>query len=108
MLNGGKKILDGDLGEIRKSHGKNTVTVRFAAEDALNGSGLTCAEFLSALPMVEKVSEDGLSYSVTLAKGSSPDSLFVALAGKARVESFSVNEPSLHSVFVDIVQGKGE
>jgi len=63
---------------------------------------------LKTLPMVDIVNEDGLSYSVTLANGFTSDSLFVALAGKARVESFSVNEPSLHSVFVDIAQGRGE
>jgi len=108
MLNGGKKILDGDLGEIRKRHGKNTVTVRFSSYDALPGIDLSCAEFLSSLPMVAAVSEDGLAYSVTLATGFDSDSLLVALAGKARIDSFAVNEPSLHSVFVDIVQGKGE
>jgi len=104
MLNGGKKILDGDLVEIRKRHGKNTVSVRFASDSA----AASPAQFLSSLPMVDSVNEYGLSYSVTLAKGFASDSLFDALAGKARVEFFAVNEPSLHSVFVDIVQGKGE
>jgi ABC-2 type transport system ATP-binding protein len=127
MLDGGKKILDGDLRSIRRDYGANTVSIRFAAPtvsgapgerrapvtpEALSPSvpsqfGNVPAElFLAALPSVASVRKDGASCVVSLATGASSDDLFAALAGKARVESFAAGELSLREIFVGLVRGK--
>ncbi len=100
MLNKGIKILDGDIGEIRKAYGLNSVALSFA--DAETG-----VVFLESLDTVASAYEEGDHFIVTLAPGSECDDLFLSLAGKAHVRSFMMNEPSLHTIFVNLVQGKG-
>lgn len=97
MLNKGKKILDGDLREIRKAHGLNRVALSFA-DDGVDAS------FLESLETVGSVHQERRDFLVTLGPGAESDSLFAALAGKTRVRSFIVNEPSLHEIFVSLVQ----
>lgn len=97
MLNKGKKILDGDIREIQKAHGLNRVALSFA-DDTVGAS------FLESLETVGSVQQEGRGFLVTLAPGAESDSLFASLAGKTRVRSFVVNEPSLHEIFVNLVQ----
>ncbi len=107
MLNGGIKMLDGDLRAIRRARGTHTVSVSFgdcgapetgADEHALPDGG----KFLEGLSSVESVRNDGDGFLVTLAPRSTPDDLFSALAGKRSVTHFAVNEPSLHAIFVEL------
>lgn len=103
MLDRGKKILDGDLREIKRSRGTNSVSVVFA-DGTVGGR-----EILEAIPAAAEVVVDGDaksdSFTVALAKDFVADDVFVALAGKASVRSFAVNEPSLHSIFVSLARG---
>lgn len=104
MLDRGKKLLDGDLREIKRSRGSNSVSVSFA--DGTAGG----RDLLSSMPAVAAVepvdgAESGSSFVATLARGSSADDVFASLAGKASVRSFAVSEPSLHSIFVSLARG---
>ena len=99
MLDKGQKILDGDIHTIRKTHGQNTVLLSFSNDT-------TDAAFLESLEMVATVKRDGHAFQITLMQGANPDSLFSALAGKTSVRSFVVNEPTLHMIFVSLVQKK--
>lgn len=105
MLNKGRKVLDGSLQEIRQKYGQNTVSVSFSESSFDTDSPFRSGdEFLRSLESVSSVQEDGHTFVVALAPGFEPDSLFSALAGRARVLSFAVNEPSLHTIFVNLVQ----
>lgn len=110
MLDRGTKLLDGDLREIRKTRGRNTVSIQFEAAEDVADSNAACMSgeaLLKSLAPVEAVRNDGGAFIAKLAGGAQPDDLFVALAGKAKVRSFTVNETSLHDIFVELVKGNG-
>ncbi|MCR4713520.1 MAG: ATP-binding cassette domain-containing protein [Treponemataceae bacterium] len=97
MLNHGQKILDGNLAQIRKEYGNNSVTVE------CEGDG----SFLKDIPGVKSVQESGSEYTLTLQNDVNEKDLFAAVAAKAQekdctVSRYMVNEPSLHAVFVSI------
>lgn len=101
MLNHGKKILDGSLRTIREEHGVNTVSLRFSVPLA------DARAFVETRPCVHSVIEDGDALLVTLHEGCQSGDLFTSLSSGPGVRSFMVNEPSLHSLFVSLVQTDG-
>jgi len=56
--------------------------------------------------MLGSVLQEGNGFQITLLPGVEPDVLFNELAGRVSVRSFVVNEPSLHTIFVNLVHGK--
>ena len=103
MLNHGQKILDGNLAQIRKEYGNNSVTVECKGN----------ADFLKSLAGVKSVQESGSEYTLTLDNNVDGKELFATVATKAKendctVSRYMVNEPSLHAVFVSIAGKEGE
>lgn len=109
MLNHGKKLLDGSLADIKKQFGNNSLTVEFApsekaAPDAidsvmkntpnlqnLNISGNVC----------NAVIEENADASVVLAQMTK-----LAAEKNLVIVNFKINEPDLHSIFVNLAGGE--
>ena len=103
MLNHGQKILDGNLAQIRKEYGNNSVTVECKGN----------ADFLKSLSGVKGVQESGSEYTLTLNNDVDGMELFATVATKAKengctVSRYMINEPSLHAIFVSIAGKEGE
>ncbi|MEA1996766.1 MAG: ATP-binding cassette domain-containing protein [Gemmatimonadota bacterium] len=93
LIDKGRKVIDGTLGEIRALYESSVVAVELEGD----------AGFIGSLPMVEKTSSDGRKLAVTLARGGDPQELLKALVTRTRVLSFQVKAPSLHEIFVHLV-----
>ena len=93
LINKGKIILDGKLGDIRSQKASNAVIVEVEGETG----------FIKTLPMVTKVESQQNTLEITLGKGADPQELLKAIVGKVRVRKFEVKRPTLHEIFVTLV-----
>ena len=106
LINKGKIILDGKLGDIRSQKASNAVIVEVeGAPASLEGFAEASTSFLKTLPMVTNVAQQKNVLEITLEKGADPQELLKALVGKVRVRKFEVKMPSLHEIFVELVGG---
>lgn len=100
MLNHGKKILDGSIHEIRREFGSDTLTLDITGNHS----------FLSDIKAIMDVNERGNSLNITFRAGTDTNALIVEIVNKAyqnkcSISSLKVDEPSLHSIFVNIAGG---
>jgi ABC-2 type transport system ATP-binding protein len=93
LINKGKIILDGKLGDIRSQKASNAVIVEVEGETG----------FIKTLPMVTNVVQQKDTLEITLEKGADPQELLKAIVGKVRVQKFEVKRPTLHEIFVELV-----
>ena len=97
LLNRSKKILSGDLREVRRSFGRNMIALR--VED---GDGV-----LEDRSLLLKVERRGDDLEATLADGvDAQDLLRRLVSAGARVTKFELVEPSLHDIFIEKVSEK--
>lgn len=97
LINRGRKVLEGGLGEIKMRFSKNVVSMRYSGSK----------RELESHPDVEKVGEFGQGLSVTLAEGADPSSMLRFALDHGRVDRFEVGELSLHDIFISQVRAKG-
>lgn len=95
LINNGRKVLDGPLGEVRAQHEMHAVVVELEGD----------AGFVDGLPMVIGTSRVGRKLEVVLREDADDQEFLGALVGKVRVRSFARKVPSLHEVFVRAVGG---
>jgi ABC-2 type transport system ATP-binding protein len=93
LINKGKVVIDGDLHEVKSRFGKNTVHVEFDGD----GSILKSNERISKLLLYENTAEfeitDHLSNQILMAD----------LFQKLKIKKYELVEPSLHSIFLELV-----
>ncbi len=93
IMDRGKEVLSGPIGEIKSQFGKNSVIIEFDGEmDFLQETGIT-----SSMVRYPRWVE------VELAEGKTVDELFKVLAGRVSVKRFELVTPSLHKIFVERV-----
>ena len=98
LIHRGQKLLDGQVREVKASHGKNTVVLAFDGDGA----------FLAGLPGVQKVSDFGRYVEIRLAEGSDPQAILKEAAPRLQLSRFEIVEPSLHDIFVEEVTAHGD
>jgi ABC-2 type transport system ATP-binding protein len=99
LISHSRKILDGDLREIRLRESGGIVEINFEGPDLwLSDAGLL---------NVEKIAS---GVRVQLREGSDPHALLErAVAGSARIRRFQLMEPRLHEIFVrHVTEERGE
>ena len=74
LINKGRNVLQGDLREIKKSYGKNTLRIE------CSGDG----EFLSGSPLVEKLNHYGEVVEARLRPGADPQEILKAAVAAGR------------------------
>lgn len=95
LINKAEKVLDGNLVQIKRRYGKNTVVLEYEGD----------AGFVSRLPEVEKFDDYGRYMEIRLKDGFDPRGLLQAAAAKLRINRIEVREPSLNAIFIDQVGG---
>ncbi len=94
LIDGGRKILDGSLAEVRRSFPVQIVQVAYADD----------REPPAGLPGVEhRRLEDGV-WKLTVHEGTDPASLLGPLAQAGPLTLFSANRPSLEEIFLTAVR----
>lgn len=94
FINKGRKVLDGDLDEIRGRYKTNSVIVEM---DGANG-------LLDTLPMVTSVTSEGRRRVVLLRDGTDSQDLLSAIVGAGRLRLFEEKRATLHEIFVRLVE----
>lgn len=92
MIFKGRKVLDGTLDDIQAQYGQDTVRIRTAGG----------APVLSRFSEIEEIIDHGNVQDVRLRVD--PQVFLQRLAGETAVYHFEISKPSLHDIFVRIVQ----
>ena len=93
LINKAEMVLEGNLTQIKKRYGKNTVVLDYDGD----------ASFIEALPGVEKIDDYGKFMEIKMKERSDPQELLEKSMGKIRINKFEVREPSLNAIFIDKV-----
>jgi len=94
LINAGRTILYGELGQIKRDFAGNAVVVE--------GRG----DFAN-LPGVQESRRNNGEWHLTLGRGTSPQDIFRFLASRddISIDRFEIAEPSLDDIFIAVVQG---
>jgi ABC-2 type transport system ATP-binding protein len=98
LINKGKNVLSGTLGEIKAQFPSDTVLVQLEGE----------SEWIKGLPEVRAVEGSSNSLVIKLNSGADEQALLRALVGRVRVLKFALTTPSLHEIFVQRVESSHE
>ncbi|CUT01731.1 ABC transporter ATP-binding protein [Candidatus Kryptobacter tengchongensis] len=93
LINKGKPVLSGSLTEVKSKFGKNTIHIEFEGD----------ADVLKYLTGVKKVNIYPNYAEITLEDGVSSTDVLRELIKYMNLKKFEVKEPSLHSIFIDVV-----
>ncbi len=96
LINKAERVLEGNLSQIKKQYGKNTVILDYDGE----------ADFIKNIPEIEKIDDYGKFMEIKLKETSSPQDLLPKLVGKISINKYEVKEPTLNAIFIEKVGGK--
>jgi len=103
VIAGGRKVLDGPLQELKRTHAGNRYRVRFESPAT---AGTTLVE--NASGPIEHPVQRGEYWELDLKPGASVQELLAALnTPMAAIRSFSRIEPTLHEIFLRYATGAG-
>lgn len=97
LINRAERILEGNLSQIKKQYGKDTVVLDYDGN----------AGFIQSFPEVEKIDDYGKSMEIKLKERSDPQAFLKKLVGKIVINKYEVQEPSLNAIFIEKVGGQG-
>jgi ABC-2 type transport system ATP-binding protein len=93
LLNKGKEVVSGSINYVKKKYGGNNIKIEFEGD----------ASFIKNLPFVNQVDNYSNYAEVQLNDNTSPDELLKAVIDKLRITHFSVVEPTLNKIFIDVI-----
>ena len=94
----GKKVVDGTLSDIKRTHGGQHLIIGF------DGGAGAAAQVFADTRLVKKADDYGQYAELELAPGADPQQILRALvASGARLAKFELEEPSLNKIFIDLV-----
>lgn len=95
LIHKGRNVLHGDLREIKKSYGKNTLRIEFSGDGAFLNHG-----------SIENVNRFGPVVEAKLRPGADPQEVLkAAVESGARITHFDLIEPPLNDIFIEKVDG---
>jgi ABC-2 type transport system ATP-binding protein len=95
LINKGKQVLSGELHEIKKRYGTNSVHLEY------EGDG----EFLKNFSFVHRANIYQNYAELELTDISKSTELLASLNGKLNLRKYEIVEPSLNSIFINVVGG---
>lgn len=93
LINRGKVVLEGELSEIKRKHGENTIHVEFAGDGS----------FLKEMPLFRNALVYQNVAELHMNNGTKPSEVLRFLADRLEITKFEVREPSLESIFLQKV-----
>jgi ABC-2 type transport system ATP-binding protein len=98
LINKGKPVLSGELYEIKKQYGTNSIHLEYEG----NGEFLKSFSFIRRADVYQNYAE------LELTDISKSTELLANLNGKLSLRKFEIVEPSLNSIFINVVGGPQE
>lgn len=92
MIDHGKKVLDGPLGEVKAQFGDNAVLIE----------GDFSIETLRELKGIQAIRAERRVFELTLEPDCDTRSLFAAIAGSGQLDHLERKKPSLHHIFLTV------
>jgi ABC-2 type transport system ATP-binding protein len=93
LINKAEKVLEGNLSQIKKQYGKNTVLLDYEGQ----------ASFIKSFPEIEKIDDYGKFMEIKLKEMADPQHLLSELVGKIKINKYEIREPTLNAIFIDKV-----
>ena len=93
LINKGRNVLSGKLGEVKKRFGKENVIIEFEGKD----------DFLKQSDLIKNFDNYGNYVEVQLKKDADAQILLQEAMKMARIRKFEIKEPSLHDIFIETV-----
>jgi ABC-2 type transport system ATP-binding protein len=97
MINRGKVVLDGSVTEVKKRYGRNSVHAEFDGDGA----------FMRSLPGVKSARIEPNAAELELSPDVKLAALIASLNQRVELRKFALVEPSLESIFIQIVGDNG-
>ena len=95
LIDRGRRVLYGDLAEIKEAHGEHAVRLRFVGD----------ASPLADMPEVSDLRLGEGRAEFTLRRHATPDAFVRGLPESFEIVALSVDRPPLHEIFVHTVEG---
>ena len=95
MINKGKIVLDGTLGEI-KTTGDQGILLDYDGDGSI----------LQGLPGIRRINDSGKQAELFPEDGVNPQEILAALVGRLTIRRFDLRDPSLHEIFIRTVGGE--
>ena len=93
LINRGKIVLEGSLKDVKQKFGKDAIHVEYVGDGA----------FINALPNVKTATVYENYAELQLKSNASSRDILPAISSKVEVRKFEFIEPSLNSIFLDVV-----
>jgi len=93
LINKGKKVLYGKLGDIKKGFGRKNVYIEYVGSD----------DFLKS-DQIEKYDNYGNMVEIKLAADGNPQKILHEAITNAEIRKFEIKEPSLNDIFIESVK----
>lgn len=94
LIDKGKEVCIGSLSEIKKRFASNNIKLQFSGE----------GNFISSLPGVIQVDTYSNYAEIQLQEDFPPSRFLEKIAGKIDIKNFSVIEPTLNKIFIDVIK----
>lgn len=94
LINKGKEVISGSLGQIKKKFGGNFIRIEF------NGNGFD----LSSHPMIISFENYNNYAEVQLRENAEPSEFLRSIVDKTSITHFSVIEPTLNNIFIEAIK----
>lgn len=94
LINKGVELYQGSLTKLKTSFGTNTVKIEFDGD----------AEFLNTLTEVKNMDRYSNFVEVQLKDNIDPSEFLRMIVDKINIKSFSVLEPTLNKIFIDVIE----
>jgi ABC-2 type transport system ATP-binding protein len=94
MIDGGKKVLDGTLAQIRQTYGRDVIRLKFRDGKPRE---------LHALPGISGIDDSGNVLELRLNQDGDPHALLQHLIATGPIDHFEIASPSLQDIFVRVV-----
>lgn len=92
MISKGEKVIDGSMSEVKSKFGSNSLQID------IEGDG----NFMASLPGVQKMTEFNNYIELRIDEGLDTNALLKTVTDRVKVRGFSVVEPSLYDIFIEL------
>jgi ABC-2 type transport system ATP-binding protein len=96
LINKGRKILSGTIGEVKSQFGRRAVQMNYTGDNS----------FLYNSPFIADFNDFGNYVEIELLQDVVPHDFLESIISKIKITRFEVMEPSLHDIFIKSVQGE--
>jgi ABC-2 type transport system ATP-binding protein len=93
LINHGRAVMEGDLGQIKSNYGHCSVQLKYDGD----------ASFLQEKRLVQSFNDYGNYVEVRLAPGADTQELLRLASSRAKLDRFEVMQPSLEEIFIEAV-----